>query len=129
MKLFLAVEGAPFGPPGDHQLPTRFDRAECSFMHVHTFGRPIVAAYFGGDLARDLEAAGLAAMADFAEGALPFNHGEDARGKLTAIAASCWMADQPAGGAYSFARPGSAAPRPPLRSAEQRGGEEQSTEK
>lgn len=111
MKLFLAVEGAPLGPPRDHQLPTRFDRADCSFMHVHPFGRPVVAAYFGGDLARDLEAAGLAAMADFAEGELAFNHGENVRGKLTAIAASGWMADPLAGGAYSFARPGSAGAR------------------
>src|SRR3546814_5048609 len=47
-KLFLKVEGQPFGTPHDHQLPTRYDRAESSFMHVHPFGRPLVAAYFGG---------------------------------------------------------------------------------
>src|SRR5690606_37560931 len=111
MKLFLAVEGAPFGPPRDHQLPTRFDRAGCSFMHVHPFGRPVVSAYFGGDLARDLEAAGLAAAADFAEGELAFNHGNEVRGRLTPIAVSGWMADPLAGGAYSFARPGAAAAR------------------
>src|SRR5690606_32766178 len=40
LKLFLKVEGAPFGPPRDHQLPTRYDRAETGFMHVHPFGRP-----------------------------------------------------------------------------------------
>src|SRR3546814_1174834 len=85
-------------------------------MHVHPFGRPVVAAYFGGDLARDLEAAGRAAMADFAEGELAFNHGETVRGKLTAIAASGWMADPLAGGAYSYARPGATAARAALAS-------------
>src|SRR3546814_9410536 len=39
LKLFLKVEGQPFGTPHDHQLPTRYDRAESSFMHVHPFGR------------------------------------------------------------------------------------------
>src|SRR3546814_9739954 len=40
LQLFLQVEGQPFGTPHDHQLPTRYDRAESSFMHVHPFGRP-----------------------------------------------------------------------------------------
>src|SRR3546814_8796556 len=92
-KLFLKVEGLPFGTPHDHQLPTRYDRAESSFMHVHPFGRPLVAAYFGGDLARELEAAGLAAMAAFAEDELSAAHGTRLRGSFTPIAASGWMAD------------------------------------
>jgi monoamine oxidase len=111
LKLFLAVEGQPFGPPRDQQLPTRFDRAAASFLHVHPFGRPVVAAYFGGDLARELEAAGLAAIADFAEGELAVTHGESIRGYFTAVAASGWMADPLAGGAYSYARPGAASAR------------------
>mgnify|MGYP001793131513 CR=1 FL=1 len=111
LKLFLAVEGTPFGPPRDHQLPTRFDRTDCSFMHAHPFGRPVVAAYFGGDLAREMEAAGLAAMTDFAENELAFNHGEAVRGHFEPIAASGWMADPLAGGAYSYARPGAAEAR------------------
>ena len=114
LKLFLKVEGEPFGPSRDHQLPTRYDRAESSFVHVHPFGRPLVAAYFGGDLARDLETAGLAAMADFAEAELAFNHGEKIRGNFTALAASAWMADPLAGGAYSYARPGAVGARATL---------------
>ena len=106
LKLFLAVEGEPFGPPRDHQLPSRFDRVDCSFMHAHPFGRPLVAAYFGGDLARQLEAAGLAAMTDFVESELAFNYGESVRGHFRPLAASGWMADPWAGGAYSYARPG-----------------------
>lgn len=111
LKLFLAIEGAPFGPPRDHQLHSRFDRVACCHMHVHPFGRPVVTAYFGGDLARDLEAAGLDAMADFAEGELAFAHGDSVRGNFTPIAASGWMADPWAGGAYSYARPGAAGAR------------------
>ncbi|MEQ9606607.1 MAG: FAD-dependent oxidoreductase [Kiloniellaceae bacterium] len=106
LKLFLAVEGAPFGPPRDLQLPSRYDRTDCAFMHLHPFGRPLVAAYLGGDIARELEAAGLAAMADFAEQELVFNFGSAVRGSLRAIAASGWMGDPLAGGAYSYARPG-----------------------
>src|SRR5690606_823645 len=52
LKVFLKVEGAPFGPPRDFQMPTRYDRADCGFLHVHPLGRPLVAAYFGGDIAR-----------------------------------------------------------------------------
>src|SRR3546814_18604645 len=47
LKLFLKVEGQPFGPPHDHQLPTRYARAGSSFMHVHPLGRPVVAARAG----------------------------------------------------------------------------------
>lgn len=106
LKVFLAVEGTPFGPPRDHQLPARYDSARAAFMHVHPLGRPVAAAYFGGDLARELEAAGLAAAAAYAEEALVACHGAAVRGRLKPIAASGWMADPLAGGAYSYARPG-----------------------
>ncbi|GAB4360179.1 MAG: NAD(P)/FAD-dependent oxidoreductase [Kiloniellaceae bacterium] len=106
LKLFLAVEGAPFGPPRDLQLPSRYDHPDGAFLHLHPFGRPLVAAYLGGDIARRLEAAGLAAMADFAEQELVRNFGTGVRGKLQPIAASGWMADPLAGGAYAYARPG-----------------------
>lgn len=113
-KVFLKVEGEPFGPPRDVQLPTRYDRADCGFLHVHPFGRPLVAGYFGGDIARELEAAGLAAAADFVEAELAFNFGDAVRGHFTAIAASGWMADPLAGGAYSYARPGATRARATL---------------
>lgn len=111
LKLFLAVEGEPFGPLRDRQIHTRFDRPESSHINLRPFGRPVAACYFGGDLARELEAAGTAAMADFAEGELAFNFGEGVRGSFTAIAASAWLADPLAGGAYSYARPGAAEAR------------------
>lgn len=108
LKLFLAVEGRPFGELSDRQIHTRFDRPESSHINLRPFGRPVVACYFGGDLARELEAAGTAAMADFAEGELAFSFGEGIRGCFTPLAASAWMADPLAGGAYSYARPGAA---------------------
>lgn len=114
LKLFLAVEGEPFGPPQDRQIHSRHDRIESAHMHLHPFGRPLVMAYFGGDLARDLEAQGLAAIADFAEGELVFNFGADVRGHFEPLAASAWMADPWAGGAYSFARPGATQARATL---------------
>ena len=106
LKLFLAVEGDPFGPLRDRQINTRFDRVESSHMHLQPFGWPVVGCYFGGDLARDLEAAGMAAMVDFATSELAFALGEKIRGNFTGLAASAWMADPLAGGAYSYARPG-----------------------
>lgn len=111
LKLFLGIEGEPFGPPRDHQLPTGYDGAETAFIHVHPLGRPVLSAYFGGDLARRLEAEGLAAAAAFAEDALVSCHGSAVRGRLRPIAASGWMADPLAGGAYSYARPGARAAR------------------
>ncbi len=114
LKLFLAVEGRPFGPPRDRQLPSRYDRTDCAFMHLHPFERPLAAAYFGGDVARELEAAGLAAMADFAEEELVFNFGSAVRGTLRPLAASGWMGDPLAGGAYAYARPGALSARADL---------------
>jgi monoamine oxidase len=114
LKVFLKIEGEPFGPPRDVQLPTRYDRADCAFLHLHPFDRPLVAGYFGGDIARELEAAGLAAAADFLESELAFGFGEAVRGRFTALATSGWMADPLAGGAYSYARPGAAAARAAL---------------
>jgi len=108
LKLFLKIDGEPFGPPRDFQMPTRYDRAESSFLHVQPFGRPLVGAYFGGDQARALEAAGVAAMTDFVESELTAAFGGKLAGRFTPLAASGWMADPLAGGAYSYARPGAA---------------------
>src|SRR3546814_20104064 len=85
-------------------------------MQVHPFGGPLVAAYFGGDLARELEAAGLAAMAAFAEDELSAAHGTRLRGSFTQKAASGWMADPLAGGAYPYPRPRATAARAALAS-------------
>ncbi len=117
LKLFLAVEGTPFGPPRDRQLPSRYDRVDCGFIHLHPFGRPMATVYFGGDIARELEAAGLAAMADFAEQELAFNFGAAVRGSLRPLAASSWMSDPLAGGAYAYARPGALGARAALAAA------------
>jgi monoamine oxidase len=114
LKLFLAIEGDPFGGLRDSQINTRFDRIESSHMHLQPFGWPLVGCYFGGDLARDLEAAGLAEMAAFAEDELAFACGEKIRGNFTALAASAWMADPLAGGAYSYTRPGAVEARATL---------------
>jgi len=111
----VIAEGAvAFGPPRDLQLPSRYDRTDCGFMHLHPLGRPLAAGYFGGDIARELESAGLAAMADFAEAELVHNFGSAVRGKFKPLAASGWMGDPLAGGAYSFARPGATAARATL---------------
>lgn len=114
LKVFLKVAGEPFGPPHDFQMPTGYDRGDAAFLHIHPLGRPVVAAYFGGDAARELEAAGLAAAAEVVERALAANFGENVRGHFTPIAASGWMADPFAGGAYSYARPGAVTARAAL---------------
>src|SRR3546814_18084966 len=55
-------------------------------------------------------------MAAFAEDGLSAAHGTRLRGSFTPIAASGWMADPLAGGAYSYARPGATAARAALAS-------------
>src|SRR5262249_44915041 len=72
------------------------------------FGRPLIEGYFGGRLARDLEAGGEAAFATFAADEVASLLGEGIRKRLHPIAASAWARDPYARGSYSHALPGHA---------------------
>ena len=113
-KVHMTVRGAADFQP-DTQLWTRTDTAQTGGYHLRPFGRPMIEAYFGADLAWGLEAEGPAALADFAVAELVSALGSDMRRRLQAVAVSGWGVDPWSQGAYSHALPGHAADRAKLR--------------
>jgi monoamine oxidase len=113
-KVHMALDGWQEFPV-DAQLWGRADTAETGGYHTRPFGRPMIEAYFGGDLARGLEAEGQAGLADFAISELVHLLGSDMRRRLEPLAASMWGADPFAGGAYSHCLPGQADARARLK--------------
>ena len=113
-KVHMTVRGAGDFQP-DTQLWTRTDTAETGGYHLRPFGRPMIEAYFGADLAWGLEAQGPAALFDFAVSELVAALGSDMRRRLEAVAVSGWGVDSWSRGAYSHALPGHAADRAKLR--------------
>jgi monoamine oxidase len=109
-KLFLRLDDAEEFPPDSH-LYGRIDSARMGSYHLRPFGRPLIEVYFGGALARDLEAEGLAGFAAFATDELAALLGGDMRRRLHPIAVSAWARDPNARGSYSHARPGQAGAR------------------
>jgi monoamine oxidase len=113
-KLFLALDGTPPDlPPNGHVLGAR-DRVATGSYELRPHGRAIVAAYFGGVLARELELAGAAAMASFAVEELVAIFGTALRSQLRRLASSAWHGDPFARGSYSHALPGHAGDRASL---------------
>jgi len=113
-KVHMTVRGAGDFPP-DSQLWTRADTAQTGGYHLRPFGRPMIEAYFGADLAWGLEAQGPAALYDFAVSELVAALGSDMRRRLEAVAVSGWGVDPWSRGAYSHALPGHAGDRARLR--------------
>ncbi len=108
-KLFFALEGPEEFEP-DGSLFGKKDSTATAAYHLRPFGRPQIEAYFGGTLARGLEAEGEAAFFDFAVCQLGDNFGGIAR-RLKPIRIHRWGADPFARGAYSYAVPGRAGAR------------------
>lgn len=113
-KVHMTVRGAGDFPP-DSQLWTRADTAQTGGYHLRPFGRPMIEAYFGADLAWGLEAQGPAALYDFAVSEMVAALGSDMRRRLEAAAISGWGFDPWSRGAYSHALPGHAGDRARLR--------------
>jgi monoamine oxidase len=109
-KLHMAVDGAEDFPK-DGQLWGRADTADTAGYHLRPFGRPMIEAFFGGALARGLEAEGEAAFLAFAADELVSLLGSGFRRRLHAVATSMWGADPWSRGAYSHALPGRAEDR------------------
>ena len=86
----------------------RTDRVGTGAYHLRPFGRPQIEGYFGGTLARELEAGGEGAFFDFAVSELAGLLGNDFARRLKPIAVHGWGADPFARGSYSYARPGNA---------------------
>ena len=71
----------------------------------------MIECYFGGSLARELEAEGGDAFARLAIDQIAAHLGADIRKRLSPIFGSAWGRDPWALGAYSYARPGDAGAR------------------
>lgn len=112
-KLFLALDGAEEFPV-DSRLYGATDRTATANYHIRPFGRPLIEAYFGGQFARELEAGGLDAFADFAIQQIVDTLGSSYRARLTPIACSSWAHDPFALGSYSHALPGHSGARAKL---------------
>ena len=110
-KLFLKIEGTPFGAADALHVNGRFDSRRTAAYSLHDLERPLVMAYLGGALARELEAAGLAAATDFALEELAALYGNSIRRQLTPLTMSRWSHDPWSQGAYSYAKPGLAEAR------------------
>lgn len=113
-KLHLSLEGAEEFP-SDGQLWGRNDTADTGGYHLRPFGRAMIEAYFGGNLAWGLEREGPGAMADFATEELVGLLGSGFRRRITPVATSAWGVDPWSQGAYSHALPGHAADRARLK--------------
>ncbi len=92
----VPVEGHGFGDATS---------ARTASLHLRPFGRPYVEAYFGGALARALEAEGPGALVAFAIDQLVNLMGSAIRPTLSGLIETGWAGDPWALGAYSHARP------------------------
>jgi monoamine oxidase len=108
-KFFLHVERADDLPVETRIFGAR-DRPTGTYQ-LRPFGRPVIECYFGGSLARELEAEGGDAFARLAIDQLAAHLGADIRKRLSPIFGSAWGRDPWALGAYSYARPGDAGAR------------------
>lgn len=109
-KVFLAMSEPDALPPESHLLG-QLDRAGTGSYYLRPFGRPMIEAFLGGALARDLEAAGDAATFDFVIAELKALLGAAFVGSLTPLRATRWGREPTIGGSYSHAEPGHAEAR------------------
>lgn len=107
-KLFMSLDRAEEFEI-DSRLFGRTDRTAIGAYHFRPFGRPQIEGYFGGTLARELEATGgEAAFFNFAVAELTSLFGNDFAKRVKPIGMHLWGADPLARGAYSHALIGKA---------------------
>jgi monoamine oxidase len=112
-KLFLSLD-----QPGEFERDSRVfgdakDVATAAY-HFRPFGHPMIEAYFGGQLADDLEREGGRAFVDFAAHELDSLLGSRFSARLRPVRLSQWRKDEFALGAYSYAMPGRSSARAAL---------------
>ena len=105
-KVFFQLGTDQF-PDGQsrHFLGSAASSRTCSYL-VRPAGQPLLCAYFGGDLARELELSG--ALVEFAKEELRNHFGSEFVAGLGASVATAWGTDPLARGSYSAALPGKA---------------------
>ncbi|MGH8162486.1 MAG: flavin monoamine oxidase family protein [Gammaproteobacteria bacterium] len=106
-KLFLSLTD-PDDFEADSSLFGCNDKTATAAYHLRPFGRPLIEAYFGGSLARELERGGEAAFTDFALSELTSVFGSGFADRVAPLAIHCWGTDPLSAGAYSCALPGKA---------------------
>ena len=104
-KLFLSLDGAEDFDK-DSRIFGATDRVATAAYHMRPFGRPQIEGYFGGSLARDLEASGEGAFFEFARDQLVRLLGHDFARRIRPLVLHRWGADPFSLGAYSYAVPG-----------------------
>lgn len=106
-KLFLSLKGAEEFDK-EVRLFGHTDRAATAAYHIRPFGRPLIEAYFAGELAAELERAGDGAFFDFATAELTGLFGSRFAARLQQVRTHGWGRDPLSRGSYSYAVPGSA---------------------
>jgi monoamine oxidase len=106
-KLFLSLEN-PEQFEKSSRCFGRTDRVRTGAYHLRPFGRPMIEAFFGGELVADLESGGEGAFFDFAVEELGRLFGSQLSGRLKPIAFHGWGVDPLSRGSYSYALPGMA---------------------
>ncbi len=112
-KLYLSLAGAEEFEPDSRAFGV-FDRTQTAAYQFRPLGRPLIEAYFGGDLAADLEAEGEPAFFAFASRELRSLFGADFLKRIAPRPMHGWARDVWARGSYSYARPGKADSRATL---------------
>jgi monoamine oxidase len=106
-KLFISLERAEEFEPESHLIGNP-SRTATAIYQFRPFGRPQIEAYFGGGLARELEAGGERAFFNFAVSELTALFGSGFAKRLSLHHMHCWGSDPFARGSYSYALPGKA---------------------
>jgi monoamine oxidase len=105
-KVALAFDRDVFGPDTPCVLHFEHHTAEAMRFEIRPFGRDLAIGYLGGRFAAELEAAGPAAMAAFAEDKLVAVFGAGLRQHIRGVASTGWVGDPEIGGGCSRALPG-----------------------
>jgi monoamine oxidase len=98
----------PFGGRRDFQTNSNYDSERAAHIHVAPFGRALVEVYVGGQLSRELAAAGEQALYAYGREALAECFGGAVTRDLEPVLATDWDGDPFSLGAYSYALPGRA---------------------
>lgn len=105
-KVFFPLDATQFAEHGTrHFIATDQTSRTCSFI-VHPADQPLLCAFFGGDLSRELEQQH--GLESFARDALRRSFGADLERGIGAGISTAWGSDPFARGSYSAALPGKA---------------------
>lgn len=109
-KLYLELADPAIVPAETHLFGNVRDVRSGSY-YIRPFGRPLIEAFFGGQLACDLESGGSDEATEFALDELAGLLGSGIRGHLRPIRATAWRREPSIGGSYSHALPGASGQR------------------